>query len=922
MKKKFFSFLVALMLVFSCLPTISYAEDSPSITSHPIDTCVAMGKAATFSVRAEGEDLQYLWQYKLSGADQWIDWTSKTTPDIAIAYKASRNGMSVRCVVTDGIGRTAVSNPAILSYGGIITISKQPQNVVVETGKAAVFFVEAQGSGLQYLWRYQLAGTTNWIDWTSKTTPEIAVGYKASRNNMLLKCVITDSTGISKETDTVSLTYGVYQQQEIVIVKQPQNAVVETGKAAVFSVEATGSGLQYLWQYQTVGTTNWIDWTSKTTPEIAVGYKASRDNMLLRCVITDDVGNSIESDTVSLSYRQEIKIVKQPQNAVVEAGKAAVFSVEATGSGLQYQWQYQLAGTTKWVDWTSKTTPEIAVGYKASRDNMLLRCVITDDSGNTHTSDTALLSYGQVITIINQPQHAVVETGKAAVFSIDAIGSGLQYLWQYQLAGTTKWVDWTSKTTPEIAVGYKASRNNMLLRCVLTDASGYSKTSDSALLTYGQPVRIVRQPTYALANLNSEVYFTISAIGNDPEYEWQYSADQQTWVSTGSTEASYSFTVTNENKDYYFRCVVTDGSQTVTSNTVRVEVEQEAYAPPTNLTLSTAGTLSFTTTEAQPHVVMLGVYQAPATGTPTLLGIIPFNVDATGTYTTKISNFFTDSGSYYIVAKAVGSVDEENAQDMTVGSAVTSNTVTYTKPTTVLSAPTGTAWISSSGQAYWDAVENAASYQVMLYSNNNLVSTCSTENTTYDFSSSINSQDSFTFSVKAISQDITSVANSPESGRSSVLQTSSGALAWGFEPAFGMLTLAGSGAMADYNSVEETPWFAFKDSILSVQFNGENIEIGDHAFEGLNISSVDLTNVIGIGDCAFKNCSNIQGAVHATNVTWIGEGSFENCSNITSVYLGDNITVIGDYAFDDCRNLTTFSVLDNSHIVGNFRHHT
>ena len=120
--------------------------------------------------------------------------------------------------------------------------------------------------------------------------------------------------------------------------------------------------------------------------------------------------------------------------------------------------------------------------------------------------------------------------------------------------------------------------------------------------------------------------------------------------------------------------------------------------------------------------------------------------------------------------------------------------------------------------------------------------------------------------------------------------TCGASLTWSFNSARGLLSICGSGAMTNFSSTEETPWFKFKDSILSVEFNGENIEIGSHAFEGLNISSVDLTNVVAVGDCAFKNCKNIQGLVDASNITWIGEGCFENCSNINSIYIGSNVT--------------------------------
>ncbi|MCR5203656.1 MAG: hypothetical protein K6E47_07335, partial [Lachnospiraceae bacterium] len=66
---------------------------------------------------------------------------------------------------------------------------------------------------------------------------------------------------------------------------------------------------------------------------------------------------------------------------------------KAEGKGLKYLWQYKLAGDSSWTDWNSKTTADISVAYAAYRNNMQLRCVITDSNGNTVTSNVVTLKY-------------------------------------------------------------------------------------------------------------------------------------------------------------------------------------------------------------------------------------------------------------------------------------------------------------------------------------------------------------------------------------------------------------------------------------------------------------------------------------------------------------------------------------------------
>ncbi|MCR5203475.1 MAG: hypothetical protein K6E47_00285, partial [Lachnospiraceae bacterium] len=69
-----------------------------------------------FSVTATGNGLKYQWQYKNAGDSSWTDWTSKTTASISVAYADYRNGMSVRCIVTDSTGKKVTSSTATLSY--------------------------------------------------------------------------------------------------------------------------------------------------------------------------------------------------------------------------------------------------------------------------------------------------------------------------------------------------------------------------------------------------------------------------------------------------------------------------------------------------------------------------------------------------------------------------------------------------------------------------------------------------------------------------------------------------------------------------------------------------------------------------------------------------------------------------------------
>ena len=87
-----------------------------AITQQPVSATVDKNTIASFSVKATGKSLKYQWQYKNAGDSDWTTWGSKTTADITVAYAVYRNGMSLRCIITDASGQKLTSNVVKLNY--------------------------------------------------------------------------------------------------------------------------------------------------------------------------------------------------------------------------------------------------------------------------------------------------------------------------------------------------------------------------------------------------------------------------------------------------------------------------------------------------------------------------------------------------------------------------------------------------------------------------------------------------------------------------------------------------------------------------------------------------------------------------------------------------------------------------------------
>lgn len=88
------------------------------ITQQPVDVTVSENGEAVFTVKAEGTELSYQWQFQpASSTTEWSSTsaTGATTSRLTIVASAYRNGYKYRCVITDGHGNSITSLPAILT---------------------------------------------------------------------------------------------------------------------------------------------------------------------------------------------------------------------------------------------------------------------------------------------------------------------------------------------------------------------------------------------------------------------------------------------------------------------------------------------------------------------------------------------------------------------------------------------------------------------------------------------------------------------------------------------------------------------------------------------------------------------------------------------------------------------------------------
>ena len=118
----------------------------------------------------------------------------------------------------------------------------------------------------------------------------------------------------------------------------------------------------------------------------------------------------------------------------------------------------------------------------------------------------------------------------------------------------------------------------------------------------------------------------------------------------------------------------------------------------------------------------------------------------------------------------------------------------------------------------------------------------------------------------------------------------------------GLLTISGTGEMADYESKTDSA-------------SGEEITTAPWGNQAKTVVIED--GVTGIGAAAFYGCSGLTSVTMGSNVTSIGESAFCGCTGLTGIVLPGSVTSIGEYAFSNCESLTAIEIPEGVTTLGN-----
>ncbi len=544
------------------------------ITEQPVDALVLNGETASVKVSAVGDELTYKWYFKNKGSTSYELSTTCTGDTYTAVMNEARAGRQVYCVVTDKYGTSVQSNVVTLNMKTVAAITKQPENVFAFNGESVMVTVNATGDSITYKWFFKNKGEAEFTESTLGSVNSYTTTMDATRNGREVYCVVTDKYGNTVQSDIVTLTMKIVAA----ITKQPVDVLVLGGDTANVTVNAVGDGLTYKWYYMNKGATQFTESTVCTGDTYTAEMDSARDGRQVYCVVTDKYGNSVKSETVTLSMKTEAAITKQPEDALVLRGDTVNITVNAVGDGLTYKWYYKNLGATEFTLSAAYTGNIYTVdNMDAARNGRQLYCVVTDKYGNTVQSVTITLTMKVVAAITKQPEDALVLSGDTANVTVNAEGDDITYTWYYKNKDEVKFNMSTVFNGNTYYATMDSATNGCQVYCVVTDKYGNTVQSETVTLTMKVVAAITKQPEDILALRGDTVNITVNAVGDGLTYKWYYMNKGATEFTLSTAYTGNTYTVDNMDDARNGRqlyCVVTDKyGNTVQSETVTLTMK-------------------------------------------------------------------------------------------------------------------------------------------------------------------------------------------------------------------------------------------------------------------------------------------------------------------------------------------------------------
>jgi PKD repeat protein len=538
-------------------------NEKPEIVAQPADVTLCAGEDAVFTAGA-GVTTSPVYQWFVNSGTGW-------TPAVGARYQgATTNTLTVVSALEAMSGYryflrvTGTCAPAVntdtvtLSVTRQAEITQHPASLILCEGAPAGFTVNAGlTTNPSYQWEISTDGGLSWAPIAGATGATYTIAAVASSDNSTAyRAIVSSSCGSSVTSLPAFLT--VNEQPEIS--DQPDDVTICEYAIADFMADAgVTTGAAYRWQRSTDGGVTWNNLTESAT-YFGVSTMNLKVNGTLRTMSGDQFRVIVSgtclppdtSDVAHLTVDTAPEILAQPVSSSICENANTLFTVNAQGTAITYQWYVDTGtGFTPVSDggvYSGATTSTLTLttvprGY----DNYRYRVEVQGTCAPKAVSTTVQLDVS-IETIINvQPADSAICEFMTAGFSVQADGANLRYQWQVFTG--SGWSDLTNtgiyqgvKTQMLMLFGPSRTMDGTRYRVIIGSDCTADIVSSEAMLTVYTAPEISDHPDEFRGCPGGSATFSVVAAGTGLEYQWQVNSGSG--FADVSDDATYSGTAT------------------------------------------------------------------------------------------------------------------------------------------------------------------------------------------------------------------------------------------------------------------------------------------------------------------------------------------------------------------------------------------
>lgn len=281
----------------------------PGINTQPTPATVCEGTNASYTIAADGTDLDYQWQVNDGSGFTDINdggmYSGTSTDALNLTnVPYSMNMYEYRCIVS-GKCSPDVTSDAVLLEVQLTTevLSNIKADTFCENGSDFIA-INTQGVGLSYKW--QLDDGTGYTDLTNggtfsgvNTDILSLTNAPTSIDGQYIRCIVN---GVCKSDTTEDIKAVISYKPQVVT--PPSNVTTIQGQDATFSVVTTGTALTYQWQSSTGGAFSNINdnavYNGTKTSQLTIkSTTEAQNNFTYRCIVKGIPNCQFNNDTSS-----------------------------------------------------------------------------------------------------------------------------------------------------------------------------------------------------------------------------------------------------------------------------------------------------------------------------------------------------------------------------------------------------------------------------------------------------------------------------------------------------------------------------------------------------------------------------------------------------------------------------------------------